>query len=442
MTQVMPAIILVYASMLPQEIRISLADLAMFPWRLAGIAVLPWVILNLRRNPIRLRGWDFAIVLSAFWIVFSFTAYYGPGSGLVRGAALAIDVVIPYLIGRASIRTTNDLRVMLIMVAPGLALAGLFMFLEAMVSRPLVRPAVASVFGDLPVYEGGVISSTEGSYTFEKRLGLLRAAGPFAHPILAGLFLASFLPLYLQSGLRRWPLFLGVLACFLSFFSLSSGPYLLLLIGIALVAFDWLQSKTTFMSWGILIPAALLAATVAHFGSEGGLVNIISRFTLDPRTAYFRELIWEYGIQSVLRNPWIGIGFDSYERLPWMVSSVDSHWLLLAIRHGPLPAFAMVTAAIWIIVELARASLPAAQVDRRLLRGLAIALFGTCLLGLAVAFFGGFQTWFFILFGMAGALAANSRVAASQGPQRVQIPVVARSRGHRPQVAARGRGNG
>lgn len=440
MAQVLPAIILVYASMLPQEIRISLAEIALFPWRLAGIAVLPWAILNLRRNPIRLRGWDFAIVLSAFWLVFSFIAYYGPDPGLVRGGGLAIDVAIPYMIGRASIRTTNDLRVMLLMVAPGLALAGLLMFVESMVSRPLVRPAFASVFGNLPIYEDGVISSTKGSYIFEKRLGLLRAAGPFAHPILAGLFLASFLPLYLQSGLRRWPLYLGVFACFMSFFSLSSGPYLLFLIGIALVAFDSLQSKATFMRWRILIPTALLALVVVHFGSANGLVHVIGRFTLDSRTASFRELIWEYGTKSVVRSPWIGIGFDSYERLPWMVSSVDSQWLLLAIRHGVLPAFAMIAAAIWIIVELCRASLPAAQIDRRLLRGLAIALFGTCLLGLTVAFFGGFQSWFFMLFGVAGGLAANSRVSASQGPRRVKVSVVARSCSDRPQVAPRGRG--
>lgn len=411
----LPVIFLIYASFVPQQVRISLADQNFFPWRIVGIVLLPWVFTILAQNRVKFRIWDAFLSLSVFWMVFAFMAYYGPAQGAVRGLALAIDVAIPYFIARTCIRSPDDLRITLVAVAPGLCLAGLSMFAEVLAARPLVRPAFASIFGDLPIYENGVVVSTTGKYGDEMRLGLLRAAGPFAHPILAGMFLASFLPLYVQSGLRRWPFYVGIAASLLGVFSLSSGAYLLFIIGIGLIVTDRVQSWTTFLNWRLIVPSIASFLLLVHLASDNGLVKVVSRFTLDPNTAYFRQLIWKYGTISVEKNPWIGIGFDNYERLRWMVSSVDNQWLLMAIRFGLISPLAMLTAILFVLLYLGRACDTATEVDRRMYVGTAISFFGMSLMGFTVAYFGGFQSWFFILFGAAASLAACS--------ERVKTPV-------------------
>ncbi|NJO13930.1 MAG: hypothetical protein HC870_01630, partial [Rhizobiales bacterium] len=172
---------------MPSEARIELADQILYPPRLASLLVMLPVLWRLARAEIRLGFWDFLVFLSAFWMVLSFLIVYGPDEGLVRGGALAFDVIVPYLTGRVCFRDANDLRRFLVVAAPGLALAGASMLIEVLLGRPVVRPAAADIFGPLPIYENGVAVGLRGS-AIEARLGILRASGPFSHPILAGLF--------------------------------------------------------------------------------------------------------------------------------------------------------------------------------------------------------------------------------------------------------------
>src|SRR3546814_13280900 len=121
------------------------------------------------------------------------------------------------------------------------------MLSESVARAPLVRPAMASIFGALPFYYGGEeVADLTLAPSF--RFGLLRAAGPFSHAILAGLFLASLLPIYAMSGIRGWPKKSGVLVSLLGVLSWSSAAILGLLIGAGLVAYDWLQRQVEILS--------------------------------------------------------------------------------------------------------------------------------------------------------------------------------------------------
>src|SRR3546814_1376571 len=96
--------------------------------------------------------------------------------------------------------------------------------------------------------------------------------------------------------------------------SWSSAAIMGLLVGAALVAYDWLQKRVEILSWRALAAASALSVLVVHLASQNGVVNILVRLTLDPQTGYFRLLIWRHGVESIRNHPPGGIGYAAYER--------------------------------------------------------------------------------------------------------------------------------
>lgn len=178
-----------------------------------------------------------------------------------------------------------------------------------------------------------------------------------------------------------------------------------------LLLFDWLQRIVTFISWKLVIVASTAIVVIGELLTENGIIAFASQFTIDPRTAHYRRLIWRFGTESVEKNPLIGIGFDSYERLSWMPPSVDNQWLLLAMRFGIFPALAMLITVLVALYMLSSRSMRFPEIDRRAFVGIAISLFTVSLLGFSVAYFGGAQTWYYMLLGLAVAIGFASQAA-------------------------------
>ena len=413
---ILPAVLLFYAALMPSEIRISISEQTLYPTRIVAMMLLPAIFLRVLRKSVRFRIWDYLFFFSGFWMVLAFMVYYGPGIGLLRGGALAFDLLMPYIIGRLSIRDLNDFRRFLVIIAPGAFLAGASMFAEVLAARPLVRPAMASIFGALPAYENGVATGT-GSIFIDHRLGILRAAGPFSHPILAGLAMASLLPLYWTSGLIKWPKKVGLSASIFAVFSASSAAFLSLILGAGFLFLDFIQRTVAFIKWRIIIPVLVGLATVIHFASENGLINVLIRYSMNSYTAQYRRLIWEYGMISVQKHPWFGIGFTGYERLEWMISSVDAHWLLLGIRFGFVPFVLNILLFLMAVVALSLASKRFAEMDRRMMVGIAIAIFTLLVAGFTVTFFGGVLAWIYMLLGIGFSIAYSGRLQKPSNPK-------------------------
>ncbi|MEL6237251.1 MAG: O-antigen ligase family protein [Pseudomonadota bacterium] len=396
---VLPAVVLFYAALMPNELRLVLADQYLYAPRMISFLLIPWIVWQVIKREVKLHFWDFLFVAATFWMVYSFMNYYEPAEGLLRGGALALDAVLPFLIARFSIRSPDDFRRFLVLVAPAIFLVGLMMLAEVAAGRAIIRPAFASVFGDLSAYLDGVAVGRARDFV-DYRFGFFRAAGPFSHPILAGFVLASFLPIYWFAGLRKWPTPVGVLASVFAILSFSSAVILALILAIGLMVADYIQRMVAFLSWKIITFVAVMTAATLHFASENGLVSVLVRLTLNPSTGRFRTLIWEYGLISVQNHPWFGIGFTNYERLEWMVPSVDAHWLLLGIRHGWIPPVLMLLTCIAAIFLLAMSASRSGRTDRRLRVGMAISLFVCMMTGFTVSFFGGAATWVYMLLGM------------------------------------------
>lgn len=398
MLRLIPLTLLAYSVLLPLEMRIVLNEQVIYPSRAAVFIVTPFILHSLAMGSFRLRAADGLVFLAVGWMVASFINTYGPGQGIIRGGALALDHIGPYLVARLCIRSIDDLRRLLVLLAPGAFLAGLSTFAESFSGTPIIRPIAASIFGELPLYEGGeAVGERPSARNF--RFGLLRSAGPFAHPIYAGLFLSSLLPLYFMSGLRKWPGKLGTLTAGFSFFSLSSAAILGLLIGIAMIAYDKLQKLVSFLNWHLFALFALLGVAFLQIASQSGIVSILIRLTLNPQTGFYRLLIWRYGIQSIENHPLFGIGFAAYERPNWMNSSVDSYWLLLGIRHGIVVPLALFLVSVLAVFALSRSAAMRDELDRRAIVGVVITLVSLIIAAFTVAFVGGILTWFMLILG-------------------------------------------
>lgn len=411
-----PIVIMLYAILLPREFRIEIANLVFFADRVVALAMLPFLLRAIFGGALRLRVPDMIILLAAGWMVLSMMQNYGFAAGLERGGALALDATVGYFLARVCIRNVTDLQRVMILVSPGLLAAGLSMAVESLTARRIIQPIAEAIFGRLPIYlSGEAVGFAEVRNEF--RLGLMRAAGPFPHSILGGLFLASMLSMYFWTGIRGWPRIMGVVAAGCGFFSLSSAAILGLVLSGAFIAYDWAQNRFREISWSMLGIAGLVAALVLQVLANGGIVYVIVRYlTLNPATGYFRQLIWDYGLNSVWANPIFGIGFDGYERPVWMLTeSVDAHWLLLAIRFGLPGAILMFILAAWSIYAVSRASTLVVGLDRRTLRALAISMGVLLLMAFTVALNGGIHAWFLIAIGSGISIAAGIQSGRHKG---------------------------
>lgn len=418
------AILLCSILFIAPEARFNIGDLALPHYRITVMIMLAWVAPRLLNGSIRYHWPDLFILLAILWSLMAFLAFYGFAEGVVRGAAVAIDTGGAYIVARASIRSTDDLRRLLIIIAPFLLFAGLLMAVESLTRQPIWRPLFTSIFGPLQIFTEGRASGTLG-FSPEIRMGLQRAYGPFSHPILAGSILVSPLPLYLMSGIRSWPRYFGLLAAPMAIFSVSSAALLSLIIAFGTTIIDRLLRFFRKITWPMIASFIALAALIVQLGSQSGLINVVSRVTLTPHTAFYRQLIWEYGWQSMLAHPWIGIGYTEYERPPWMSSSIDAHFLALGVRSGFPATTLLLLGIIAIIFILGRKSHVGTRHDRNCLIGMNISLTILVLSSMTVTYFSEANLWFMAFVGIAASLSAPAQLQSGPDlspPQDFRAP--------------------
>jgi O-antigen ligase len=421
--KIMPVVVLAVALMLPAEVRFNLAGQTIYAYRMAWLLYLPWVLFSVLRGGLTLRANDLLVICGSLWMVLSFVIIYGPGDGFASGIALALDVTAPYLIARLAIQNLQDFRRFLIVLAPMALFLALLLPVEGILQMRFIRDAATGVFGGLQASEFGTTFAPNTAS--DTRYGMLRAMGPFSHPILAGLFFCSLLPLFYFSRLRGWPRVAGVFAGFASVFTFSSAAMIGILIFLALAIYDWVRKIVVFLNWPIFLGALGALLLGLQLASQNGLISVLIRFTFNPQSGYYRLLIWEYGSASVARNPWFGIGFKGFEKLGWMGDSVDAFWLAVAVRNGLPATFLLGMATIWAIVGLAMNASRDRTDDQTTLIGLAITLSVLVVLGFTVSFFGGLLIWFALLLGVCTTLSNVTAPKLAPRPPSLQryVPV-------------------
>lgn len=422
-----PMVLVIYATLLPREISIHLGENFIYMDRLALAIAMPFVALHLWRGTIKFVLPDWLILFLGIWMVVALWQVHGAERALVSGLSFAFDAVAGYYLARITFRSLDDMRRVLICCAPAFFLAGLSLAAESLSHTLIVRPFFARMFGGLH-YSSGT-DNIDTVIEVQIRYGLMRAYGPWIHPIEAGLHMATLLAIYWKSGIRGWPLWLALFAVGTAIFTVSSAALLTLILSIGMLVYDWLTRKVRELSWPpVFFAVAFLILAMSIF-SKSGPVGLFIRFaTLDPSTGYFRVAIWQFASLSALAHPWFGIGFNAYNRPEWMfTSSIDTHWLLYAVRFGLPAVAALLLACLSALGGLIRAEKMANRADAGFYRGIAMSLGLLIVMGFSVAYQGGTLTWFTILLGGCVACAQHTYVVNwafwIRRKSRVAVPV-------------------
>lgn len=257
-----------------------------------------------------------------------------PSQVVQQIGSVGIEFLGGYVVGRAYIRTGESFsalcRALVIIVLMTLP----FALFEAVTSRPLIIELLRKI----PGVNSVAIISIQG------RMGLERVQGVFAHPIHYGLFCSLALSLAFV-GLKDvsstiWRYLSSVLIAMGAFLSLSSGALLAVVLQVSLISWSSVFASVK-QRWWILLGLFALAYVVIDALSNRKPLDVFMTYaTFSSHNAYWRGIIFEWGMKSVWQHPLYGIGLKDWVRPVFMKSSsVDNFWLLMAMRYG-IPGFA------------------------------------------------------------------------------------------------------
>lgn len=385
---------LVYTLLLPPQVSLHVVSSSIPAYRVLIIAYGLYVVGGAARGRLRICWPDTMVFFATGWICLSMFVTSARQDAIMASIAHILDIAVTYLFARLAIRELRHLRMLLVLLLPGVVMTGLAMITEAVLHRHIVQELFSSLTG------GSVV------YLSSPRFGLMRAQGPFPHPILAGIFMTTFLPLYALSDLKLKFRAAGSLAAMCSFFAVSSATLLGLGASLGALCYNWLTKRVTRVTWSLFFFAAGVLFFLAELGTRSGTFSLLVRYaSLNSSSAFNRINIWRYGSKNVAEHPWFGIGYADWERPAWMVQSMDNHWLLISVRFGLPASVAIGLATFLAVIMLMRKSLRSPPADADCERGVIIALLIYALGMISVALWLAVQVWFFILIAIAVSLA-------------------------------------
>lgn len=403
----LPLLIVFYSFLLlPPETEFMLFGVRLFGYRLAVLLMSPaalWIMIRDSKGGVNTI--DIGIGFLSFWMLLSFVVIYGLEQGLVRGLGTVIDCGLCYLVARASISTPDELRRFLILIVPGLLFAGGLLLLESAAGQYIYRPLAAKIFGSVTLFKAGEEVTSSLQFDAQYRLGMLRAMGPFDHPILAGTIMLGFLPLFYFSGLRGRPYLMGLLMALTGLLSLSSAAILGFLFAAGAIAIYHAKPYIPKLSWWTVTALFVMLLVVAHVGSKNGIISVITRLSLSPETGNYRQLIWQFGVMNVEKNPWFGIGYNNWERVSWMYAeTIDAHFLLLAIRYGIAVPVVLLAGIFFGVGRLGVLINKLPLREQPIMIGINIAIMMFVMVGQTVTYFGASQLVFMSFLGSLAAM--------------------------------------
>lgn len=277
---------------------------------------------------------DLLVPAMSIWMIATVLLHQGTAGLAGYGAVSAYEFWFAYLIGRTFFGTpagyAQFVRVMKVVVAAILISA----LMDTATGKHIVSITGAAL---------SRAASTDSSTAY--RFGLVRAQGSLEHPILLGVFGTVATIIFYHSRLSQiqkgiW----CALSTFMALLALSSAAFLSLILFVVAAGFGFVFRGHAW-KWKALAMAAVIALLTLVLVVDHPLETLIKNLTLDPQTGLFRLQIWQWVGMNIRNSPWIGIGFDDWQRPDFMPASIDSLWLIQSVRFG-IPALAMLAGAI------------------------------------------------------------------------------------------------
>lgn len=343
----LPLPVTIYFLMILLPIEFNLGSLFMTGVRATLIAMMIPMSLRLFSGKVgRILWTDVLFLLFSIWAILTLFRN-NPDQAISFGGSVGVEFLGGYLLGRTYIRTKESFLSMCRMLFLVVAITIPFALYESQTGVALIPTLIAK----LPV-----VYSIADFYNelAGRRLGLERAQVIFPHPILYGLFCSTTISLALigfkgvvSNSFRMLIAFTMLVGVFLS---VSSGALLPVVLQFGLITwakmFDRVRAR-----WLILVGIVVFFYVVIDILSNRTPVQVfLSYATFSPHNAYWRMLIFEWGMVNVWSNPVWGIGLNDWVR-PWFMhtGSMDNFWLLVAVRYG-IPGFVLVATGFFLVI--------------------------------------------------------------------------------------------
>ena len=283
----------------------------------------------------KLIATDFLFVAHIAWGAVAINVN-NPDQVVQQMGSVGVEFLGAYILGRAYIRTPETFmalsRTLIVMVLVMLP----FAIHETLTGRPLIVEYLRKIPS----------MSTVPIITIEKRMGLERVQASFAHPIHYGLFCSVAFSLCFvalrgtMSSARR--VVTGGIIAGLGFLALSSGALTAIAIQFFLIIWAAVFRNMN-AKWWLLVGLFALGYVVVDMLSNRSPIKVFMSYaTFSAHNAYWRAIIFEWGMKSVWAHPIYGIGLNDWVRPSFMHSgSMDNFWLVMAVRYG-IPGFILI----------------------------------------------------------------------------------------------------
>lgn len=379
----------------PSEFSFYIGSSRLSPHRVVLIiSFVPTLIrlINGRAGPVTIV--DLLIIIHVLWSYVVIGYHHGFSVSLESGGIRMLEVAGTYLIARVYITDERSFRGAVAVIFSIMAVLAPLLIIESATGFSVIKEVSSKITGN------------SFNKKMSPRLGLYRAYGPFGHPILQGVFTASALGL---TQLSAWPrlgspkprYILPTLAVILAASSsLSSGALAALAVQAGLIMYEK-KTRQVNGRWKILITAILIIYfSVDFLSNRSGFHVFLHYLTFSAHTAFNRMIIFQYGIQDIWQNPFLGIGFNTWSKPHWMHSdSMDNFWLVQAVTFG-IPGFATIAIAILISISTKWKEMPTRL--GRLRTGWVISVVGMIISACTVHFWNNLFAYFFFFIGAGG----------------------------------------
>lgn len=415
----LPLPVTIYLLCIALPLTFSVGPLAMSTLRLVLlILIVPLAIQLLRGRYGGILAADILFPLHIAWVAVALQVN-NPDRMVQQMGSLGIELIGGYLLGRAYIRSSEDF----LALARALVLLLTVLLPLTIIETLTNRSPLIDLLDALPVVD----SIPKGVQ--EKRLGLYRVQSVFDHPIHFGLFCSmvlSFCYVGLKGVIGPAHRLLSAAAITISgFLALSSGALLAIVLQLFLIGWMTVFSRVRWRWWLLLGVMILAYVTVDLISNRTPLRVFMSYATFSAHNAYWRSLIFDYGIDNVWANPLFGLGLNDWMRPYWMyTSSVDNFWLLMAMRYG-IPGFLLIAAGYLLpLVRIGRRSFDADPMLMQLRRAWMFSIIGMSFTLVTVHVWNNAYSVVFFFFGAGMWLAKAVPSTATQPENREPEPSI------------------
>jgi len=366
---------------IPSAQRVVVATLDFNFVKILVLVCLARIYSNKKAYKFHLEKPDIILNYWMFWSIFSYGILVGGFSGVVTRTGFMITAVGSYYIGRACIRTAEDIKRVTIFIGL-LAIPMVFFFL---IERGTGKN-MFSIFGGVP------------DITLIRK-GRLRCQGPFSHPIMAGVFWASFLPwlgaLWFSKAVAMYKIaiFIGCVVIIIAN-TASSTPVMAVLFTLLGFYIFTIRHKLPFIRKSMVLILISL-----HLVMEKPVWHLISRIDISGgSTGWHRYHLIQEAINHI--GEWWLVGLRSTAHWGYGLEDVTNQYLLEGVRGG-LAGMVLFTVFLFKIFTIIGRAIKVADSKEELWIYWAsgVMLFVHMMNFLAVSYFGQVTSAFFLLLG-------------------------------------------